>query len=92
MTTREQAVKMIAARAISRTRRRPSASRATGTWTSTTVTALAASSSPIGPVGRPITACANGGSSQVNVPQPTAITARFAAASRRNAPSRRTCR
>jgi hypothetical protein len=80
------------ASAIVSARRRPSANRATGTWATTTVSALAISSSPINAVLRPSWFRAKGGSSQLNTPQPIAIIATSATARWTKARSRSTAR
>jgi hypothetical protein len=72
-TSRQAPAKIDPASAIIRGRRRPSASLATGTWATTTVAALASSSSPIRRAPMRRSFLAYGGSSQVKTPHPTAI-------------------
>ena len=91
-TTRLAPVKIAAASAIILTRRRPSASLAIGTWATTTVAALASSSSPISGVPMPISFLAYGGTSQLNTPQPTPIIATSMRARRRKGRFLRTSR
>ena len=86
-TSRQAPQNSAPARAMVSARRRPSANLATGTWATTTATALASSSSPISEVPNPIWLRANGGSSQLNTPQPTAIIATSATARCRKARS-----